>query len=864
MKNYEYISREYINPIDLDVLDKTLNTLQQGHQQAIAQSSALKLELAKLPLNESEEPYRNELLNKIENTMNENSLNGNYYYALDDITKFSGDLLSDRRLLSRVEAQEKYKNYQDYIDKLNLPEDYKAMYRAENSYYNNEEIDPNTGNVTKYTSWEPTSRPTEMSDMVSWGKEAVQLAAKQKGSYEKVYYKDADGNFTPMIEASVDGVPYYKIGTQYEKLTEEDVSKALKFIINNKSGARDSLMQDWKVAKYYHKEGDIDSTTDNIGIKLTSLDDYIEKRLTGFYDSVTYNHTYSSWDSLSGMSVKGKGNGNGNDSVVPKYNPIIYTEGANYFPKYSALSVTMGRKNAAESQLIDFAKDKRINIEGLSIDQIYKNIEQNDDISISDKKEAYMTYIAYNESLKEYNDKISVLENDEDKDAVEFVTSLEQGVRLETLNPENTYLKSYVSAINNLFIDGDTAQVNITDLNNTSDLARIIPDYENLGLEIKNGKLSIPKSSTYALYNIAVAMEPYLDMENVSSSTDTWGDAPAKAINKLKVLLNVYKDASKSVSNLVDEQSKLYASTLITEDDVLNRIISSRGDLKDSEIKSLKESLNSSIDRSLGSAGKENTMMGIGYTENGKYIPINYNNTGAQRDNAALLYSLVKAKDPQLISVGYDAQTLETQITVNMPALGDSRIETALKNLGLDENTERIIIKGDFIRSDSKDMLMSLPSFKYDSELHRLVNADVKNVTLNDDLNINLEINGDAFKIVTNDGVKTKLTKEQAKDALFAKDEYYSLKFDILNNNIPVSENASDEEITKEYCYNILHRLATIAQHLHPDINKIQTKNGEELNLKLLDPYMNQLYSNIVYNKEIDISYNDLKTILGI
>ena len=119
MKNYEYISREYINPINLDALDKTLSALQQGHQQAVAQSSALKLELAKLPLNEAEENYRNELLNNIENTMNENSLNGNYYYALDDITKLSGDLLSDRRLLSRVESQEKYKNYQDYIDKTN-------------------------------------------------------------------------------------------------------------------------------------------------------------------------------------------------------------------------------------------------------------------------------------------------------------------------------------------------------------------------------------------------------------------------------------------------------------------------------------------------------------------------------------------------------------------------------------------------------------------------------------------------------------------------------------------------------------------------------------------------------------------------
>lgn len=56
--------RQQVNPIDLNVLARTYNTLEQGHQQAIQTKSQIDAQLAQLDLNEAEDAWRQEHLIK--------------------------------------------------------------------------------------------------------------------------------------------------------------------------------------------------------------------------------------------------------------------------------------------------------------------------------------------------------------------------------------------------------------------------------------------------------------------------------------------------------------------------------------------------------------------------------------------------------------------------------------------------------------------------------------------------------------------------------------------------------------------------------------------------------------------------------
>ena len=80
MRYYQNVNRpleEYIAPVDLQTIGNAYNTLEQGHIKALELESELGKTIAELPLNESEEAFRQELFNGINSVVDANSVKGN-------------------------------------------------------------------------------------------------------------------------------------------------------------------------------------------------------------------------------------------------------------------------------------------------------------------------------------------------------------------------------------------------------------------------------------------------------------------------------------------------------------------------------------------------------------------------------------------------------------------------------------------------------------------------------------------------------------------------------------------------------------------------------------------------------------------
>ena len=111
MKTFEYSTREYTPSIDLNTLGQTFSTLEQGHKEAVKAASDLEVAVANLKMNEAEDGFKQQLVNEIKDTVDNNTIYGNSYGALDDLIMQSGDIASDGRIIGRLRSQAAKEEY---------------------------------------------------------------------------------------------------------------------------------------------------------------------------------------------------------------------------------------------------------------------------------------------------------------------------------------------------------------------------------------------------------------------------------------------------------------------------------------------------------------------------------------------------------------------------------------------------------------------------------------------------------------------------------------------------------------------------------------------------------------------------------
>ena len=309
MKTFKYEAREYVPGVDLNILGKTFDTLEQGHKEAVKAASDLETTIANIPLNEAEDGFKQQLLNEIRNTVDENTVYGNSYAALDNLIAKTGDIASDGRIIGRLRNQAAKKEYDAKVDSMPITEGMKEMYKEENPYYYEEgEIDKRSGRYLPGKLWKPTTTPVRTVSHTDIQSYALQIAAKDAGSSESVSFLDANGNPTSDPKKSEDGTIYKKVGSRWERLSADKLAKAYRFAINSIPGAKESIHQDYKYERWmYDKEVDkarksggditpfVEGFTDKDG-NIYTEDQWLNNKINGFTSLAAYNHTYSSVD----------------------------------------------------------------------------------------------------------------------------------------------------------------------------------------------------------------------------------------------------------------------------------------------------------------------------------------------------------------------------------------------------------------------------------------------------------------------------------------------------------------------------------------------------------------------------------------
>lgn len=450
--------RQQVNPIDLNVLARTYNTLEQGHQQAIQTKSQIDAQLAQLDLNEAEDAWRQEQLNKVRNALTENMQYGNAYSSLDDIVGTYGDITSSPGMIGRLRAQQDYKAYMDNLDKrTDLSEDYKNYYRAVNKY-NYQDITDKNGNVIGGSKWTPIDKEVSEIPMNQILNQALQWAAKEQGGGSQTRWLDANGKVTDDITKSVTGEIYSHTKGDWQRLSKAKLAEAVKAVIENTPGAKASLEQDYKIAKWkYDQNGSNPDITDKNGILLTP-EQYLAKRIDPFYNAATFynqssNTTYGeAWKAQLALS-KQAGSGSSAqrkqaiDNLTYKGTPVRID---NFMPAQAQAEITSNRQSIA-GLLSKYNPDININLSTANPDDIRTSIMTN--ITNPSDRAYALSYLNDIIDNQEYINNLKVGKSQDSIDGFDTYNSI---ISLSDL-PSNKYSDTYSKYVNQIF--GDSSSI---------------------------------------------------------------------------------------------------------------------------------------------------------------------------------------------------------------------------------------------------------------------------------------------------------------------------------------------------------------------------------------------------------------------
>lgn len=450
--------RQQVNPIDLNVLARTYNTLEQGHQQAIQTKSQIDAQLAQLDLNEAEDAWRQEQLNKVRNALTENMQYGNAYSSLDDIVGTYGDITSSPGMIGRLRAQQDYKAYMNNLDKrTDLSEDYKNYYRAINKY-NYQDITDKNGNVIGGTKWTPIDKEVSEIPMNQILNQALQWAAKEQGGGSQTRWLDANGKVTDDITKSVTGEIYSHSKGQWQRLSKAKLAEAVKAVIENTPGAKASLEQDYKIAKWkYDQNGSNPDITDKNGILLTP-EQYLAKRIDPFYNAATFynqssNTTYGeAWKAQLALAKKaGLGSTTQRkqaiDNLTYKGTPVRID---NFMPAQAQAEITSNRQSIA-GLLNKYNPDININLSTANPDDIRTSIMTN---ITNPSDRAYA--LSYLNDIIDNQEYINSLKVGKSQDSIDGFDTYNSIISLSDL-PNNKYSDTYSKYVNQIF--GDSSAI---------------------------------------------------------------------------------------------------------------------------------------------------------------------------------------------------------------------------------------------------------------------------------------------------------------------------------------------------------------------------------------------------------------------
>lgn len=544
IQEFNPVFRPVVNPIDLEKLGQAYDTLEQGHLKAIDTASAVEAELAKLDLNEAEDEWRQQQVNKIRSAVTNNSTYGNAYGALDDVIRENGSIMSNPGMIGRLRAQQDYKKYIDNLEKrTDIPEDYKAYFKEQNTY-NYKDITDNKGNIIGGSKWNPAVQEVSTVPMSQLLDKALQWAAKESGGGSQTRWLDSQGKVTNDITKSVTGEIYSSATNKWERLSKDKLAAAVAAVIENTPGAKASLDQDYKIAKWkYDKSGGNNpDITNKDGILLTP-EEYLNKRIDPFYKAATYynqtsNTTYGeAWKAQLALARQQAAAGSGGASNRTGYSDILTTTTNpiridNFVPSIAQAEISTNKQNIADllkasNPNLDF------NLDGKSSNDIKQLIKDN----IKDPMEQYRA-LGNLEIIDDAQDYLNGLKEGQEPDTAEAFDAYNAIISMSDLPKDNKYAKQYSKAVNNIFGSSQAIRQYFTSDDSFDGFIASIGGEnkaKSLGITFgtKNGKKYAELSRDYnrSLYSFAKASR-----EGISQNTNIFG----ALWNDLKGTVNSY------------------------------------------------------------------------------------------------------------------------------------------------------------------------------------------------------------------------------------------------------------------------------------------------------------------------------------
>lgn len=544
IQEFNPVFRPVINPIDLEKLGQAYDTLEQGHLKAIDTASAVEAELAKLDLNEAEDEWRHQQVNKIKSAITNNSTYGNAYGALDDVIRENGSIMSNPGMIGRLRAQQDYKKYIDNLEKrTDIPEDYKAYFKEQNTY-NYKDITDSKGNIIGGSKWNPAVQEVSTVPMTQLLDKALQWAAKESGGGSQTRWLDSQGKVTNDITKSVTGEIYSSATNKWERLSKDKLAAAVAAVIENTPGAKASLDQDYKIAKWkYDKSGGNNpDITNKDGILLTP-EEYLNKRIDPFYKAATYYNQTSSttygeaWKAQLALARQQAAAGSGGASNRVGYSDILTTTTNpiridNFVPSTAQAEISTNKQSIADllkasNPNLDF------NLDGKTSNDIKQLIKDN----IKDPMEQYRA-LGNLEIIDDAQEYLNELKEGQEPDTAEAFDAYNAIVSMSDLPKDNKYAKQYSKAVNNIFGSSQAIRQYFTSDDSFDGFIASIGGEnkaKSLGITFgtKNGKkyAELPRDYNRSLYSFAKASR-----EGISQNTNIFG----ALWNDLKGTVNSY------------------------------------------------------------------------------------------------------------------------------------------------------------------------------------------------------------------------------------------------------------------------------------------------------------------------------------
>lgn len=544
IQEFNPVFRPVVNPIDLEKLGQAYDTLEQGHLKAIDTASAVEAELAKLDLNEAEDEWRHQQVNKIKSAITNNSTYGNAYGALDDVIRENGSIMSNPGMIGRLRAQQDYKKYIDNLEKrTDIPEDYKAYFKEQNTY-NYKDITDSKGNIIGGSKWNPAVQEVSTVPMTQLLDKALQWAAKESGGGSQTRWLDSQGKVTNDITKSVTGEIYSSATNKWERLSKDKLAAAVAAVIENTPGAKASLGQDYKIAKWkYDKSGGNNpDITNKDGILLTP-EEYLNKRIDPFYKAATYYNQTSSttygeaWKAQLALARQQAAAGSGGASNRVGYSDILTTTTNpiridNFVPSTAQAEISTNKQSIADllkasNPNLDF------NLDGKTSNDIKQLIKDN----IKDPMEQYRA-LGNLEIIDDAQDYLNGLKEGQEPDTAEAFDAYNAIISMSDLPKDNKYAKQYSKAVNNIFGSSQAIRQYFTSDDSFDGFIASIGGEnkaKSLGITFgtKNGKkyAELPRDYNRSLYSFAKASR-----EGISQNTNIFG----ALWNDLKGTVNSY------------------------------------------------------------------------------------------------------------------------------------------------------------------------------------------------------------------------------------------------------------------------------------------------------------------------------------